>query len=200
MQKMRETILDNYHRATHINSRVIRNLKENRQRFNFNNRVVKHRPNLTIAKNARQKMGRKGPFLGKDRTPARNPFVRNTPRKHTAMRKQPLSPRITTTERSKKSRQLTLKRKPINKSGKSLQKPRTRGSTRKNLRELKQRRTIERRSKTAVFKKRQPRISSSLKTAKRRSAPALKMKRSPRTKQLNQRRSIGLSRARGRLL
>ena len=200
LQKVRDNVIDNYHRASHINSRVIRNLKEKRQRFNFNNRKVKYKPNLTIVKKLRQKKGREVSFLRKGKAPKRNPFAKSTPRKRSAIRKQRLSPKITTTERRNNRRQLSLKRKAIIKPGKSLKKLRTRGETRRNLREIKKRRTIERRSKITELKRRQPRLSSSLKAVKKRRAPGLKRQRSYRTKQLNRQRSIGLSRTRGRLL
>jgi hypothetical protein len=199
LQKMRDTVIDNYHRTSHINSKVLRNLKENRQRFNFSNRKVKHKPNLTTAKFLRQKKGRKGFSLKNDKASTRNPFVNNTPRKLTAMRKQRLSPRITTTERSNKGRQLTLKRKTINRPSKSLEKHLMRGITRRNLKEIKKPRIIEGRSKIAGFKSRQPRLSSSLKTVKKRGAPRLKLQKPSRTKQLNPQRSIGFSRIRGGL-
>ena len=199
IQKVRDTILDNYHRTTHINSKVIRNLKENRQRFNFNNRKVKYKPILTIAKNARQKKAGKILSLRKERAPTRNPFVKNTPRKRTEIRKQRLSPKITTTKRRSKQKQLSLKKKTITRQTRSIKKPRTRGTTRRNLRGIQQQRTLEKRSKTAGVKRRQPRLSSRLKTLKR-STSTLKRQRSYRTKQPNRQRSIGLSRGRGRLL
>lgn len=198
LQKMKDTVIDNYHRTTHINSKIIRNLKENRQRFNFNNRAVKPKPNVTLAKSLRQKKGRERLSLRKDKKPLRNTFVKNTPLKPTAVKKQRLSPRVTTTERRNKPRQLILKSKAINRPDKSLAMPRALGSAGRNLREIKTYRTIETRSKKAGITSRQTRLFSTVQSAKKRSAPALKLQRSFRTKQLNLQGSIGLSRVQGR--
>jgi hypothetical protein len=199
IKKIRDTVIDNYHRATHINSSVIKNLRENRKRFNFNNRNVQYKPKVTIAKSFRQTKKPKGSFLRKDKTPLRNPFVKNTPRKSTAMRKQRLSPKITTTDRRRTPRQLTLKRKVINRPAKSLNKPRTWRTPQRKLTRIKRRPPTERRFKAAELKRRQPRLSKSLKTVKKRRAPVLKLKRSSRAKQVKRQRPIGFSRGRGRL-
>ena len=125
VKKINNNFIDNCHRTTHINSRVIRDFKENRERFNFGEQYVSRKPNWTFAKGTGQKRER-GSFSGrKDGTPARQALVKRISNRPSSIRKPGKSPRIFSTDKRNRPKRTSFKQQAIKRSRTPLKRSRT---------------------------------------------------------------------------
>ena len=200
VKKINNNFIDNYHRTTHINGSVIRNFKENRQRFNFGKQYVNHKPDRTIAKGIRQKRKGGSSSFRKDSAPIGKTLVKRTPSRPGFIRKPGNSPRTFSADKRKRPERRSFKKQSTKRSWVTLPKSRARRTPGKKLVRSNQRRTLERVRLPAGLKRGRSRQPSSLQTLQKRGASRLKQQRTSRTPQLKLQRQNGISRVRGGIL
>ena len=125
VRKINNNFIDNCHRTTHINSRVLRNYNNDRHRYNFGNKYVNGTPNWTIANGIKQKKGRESSLLRKHGTRVGKPLVNKTPSRRSSIRKVRNSPRIFSTDKRSRQKRTSVKQKAIKRS----RTPRTKSRT-----------------------------------------------------------------------
>ena len=194
VKKINNNFIDNCHRTTHINSSVIRNFKNNSQRFNFGNRPVTRKPNWTIAKGIRQK--RESSLLRKHGTRVGKPLTKPITRRRNSIREAQNSPRLFSTDKRNRQKRTRFKQKAIKRSRTPRTKSRTWRTPERNLTRTGKRRTLGKAKISSGLNKRRSRKPSGFQAMKKRATPRLKHQRKSRTPQ----RQRGLSGVRGRIL
>ena len=200
VKKINNNFIDNCHRITHINSRVIRDFKENRERFNFGEQYVSRKPNWTFAKGTGQKRKRGSFSERKGGTPARQALVKRISNRPSSIRKPGKSPRIFSADKRERPKRTNFKQQAIKRSRTPLKRSRTWRAPEKKLARTNKRPTRGRAKIPAGLKQGRSRQTSSLQTVKKRGRPRLQGQRTSRTPRFKLQRQRGLSGIRGRIL